>query len=344
MRVAAVDDRRGPRVGGPRLGLLRVGHRHHPQGEDLVDLGGVEQRARALLGHLRVVVQDDRRAEHHVGRPRAARPAPASSGAAGSGRPRRAAASGGSSSETNSAPSYASSSRCAPISEDRIASSLSADRGPACSLVTATVSRTKPSSGVGPACDPRGQRPPPAHDPADHGPSGLGERLDVLAAGHLDGDVRRRPAGAGTVDLPLDRLVPAQHQVVRPTVSSSTGDVGSRPVSSRCTCADLQLQEAQVDRATPRRRPGRAGTASPCRAPRRARRRRARRAEHAELPAGPGSSPSWPGTGRAGSPRRAPRRRSPRTGSRLMTTPSPCRGEQRARRSPPSVVRPCRAR
>ena len=31
-------------------GLLLVGHRHHPQGEDLVDLGGVEQRAGALLG------------------------------------------------------------------------------------------------------------------------------------------------------------------------------------------------------------------------------------------------------------------------------------------------------
>ena len=87
--VAAVDDLRGPRVGGPGLGLLLVGHRHHPQGEDLVDLGGVEQRAGALAGDLGVVVEDDRRAQHHVGR----RPAsPASTGPAAvlaAARPRR---------------------------------------------------------------------------------------------------------------------------------------------------------------------------------------------------------------------------------------------------------------
>ena len=65
--VAPVDDLPGPRVGGPGLGLLLVGHGHHPQGQDLVDLGGVEQRTGALRGHLRVVVQDDRRAQHHVG-------------------------------------------------------------------------------------------------------------------------------------------------------------------------------------------------------------------------------------------------------------------------------------
>ena len=43
-----------------------------PQGQDLVDLGRVEQVARALGGHLGVVVQDDRRRQHDgvgVGRP-----------------------------------------------------------------------------------------------------------------------------------------------------------------------------------------------------------------------------------------------------------------------------------
>ena len=46
--VAAVDDGRRPGVGAARLGLLVVGEREDPQGEDLVDLGGVEQVARAL--------------------------------------------------------------------------------------------------------------------------------------------------------------------------------------------------------------------------------------------------------------------------------------------------------
>lgn len=55
-----------------------------------------------------------------------------------------AAPAGGSSSETNSA-SCARSSRCAPISEDRIAASLVA-AGSGCSLRTATERRTYPSS------------------------------------------------------------------------------------------------------------------------------------------------------------------------------------------------------
>ena len=52
-RVAAVDDRRRPRVGPAGGGLLLLRQRHHPQREDLVDLGRVEQVARALRRDLR---------------------------------------------------------------------------------------------------------------------------------------------------------------------------------------------------------------------------------------------------------------------------------------------------
>ena len=44
--VDAVDDRRRVRVGAARFGLLVVGQGQHAEGEDLVDLGGVEQIAR----------------------------------------------------------------------------------------------------------------------------------------------------------------------------------------------------------------------------------------------------------------------------------------------------------
>ena len=44
--------------------LLLIGHRHDAQGEDLVDLRRVEERALALLGDLGVVVEDDRRHQH----------------------------------------------------------------------------------------------------------------------------------------------------------------------------------------------------------------------------------------------------------------------------------------
>ena len=65
-RVAPVDDLGRQRIGGPRLRLLLVGHRHHPQREDLVDLGGVVERTFALLGDLGVVVEDDRRDQQEV--------------------------------------------------------------------------------------------------------------------------------------------------------------------------------------------------------------------------------------------------------------------------------------
>ena len=56
-----VDDRGGPRVGAAGQPLLVVGEREDPQGEDLVDLGGVAHVARALGRDGGVVVQDDRR-------------------------------------------------------------------------------------------------------------------------------------------------------------------------------------------------------------------------------------------------------------------------------------------
>jgi hypothetical protein len=59
--------------------LLVIGQGEDAEGEDLVDLGGVEQVAGALGGDLRIVVEDDRRREHRVARPRLAdqdRPGP----------------------------------------------------------------------------------------------------------------------------------------------------------------------------------------------------------------------------------------------------------------------------
>src|SRR4029453_12790197 len=50
----------------PCLLLLLVGQGHRPQGQDLVDLGRVEQVLRALGRHRRVVVEDDRRGEQHL--------------------------------------------------------------------------------------------------------------------------------------------------------------------------------------------------------------------------------------------------------------------------------------
>ena len=65
-RVDPVDERRGSRIRGARGLLLVVGERHRAQRQDLVDLGSVEQLARALGRDLRVVVEDDRRRQHDV--------------------------------------------------------------------------------------------------------------------------------------------------------------------------------------------------------------------------------------------------------------------------------------
>ena len=64
--VAAGHDLRCPWVGAACLGLLVVGQRQHPEGEDLVDLGGVAQVTGALRGDLRMVVEDDRRGQHEI--------------------------------------------------------------------------------------------------------------------------------------------------------------------------------------------------------------------------------------------------------------------------------------
>ena len=105
--------------------LLVVGQRQDPQGEDLVDLGGVAHVARALGGHLGPVVEDDRRRQDVVVVARVAdqhregvlRSCTTSTAAR--------ANSGGSSSERNE-PSSACSSVCTPTSERRIASSRGA--------------------------------------------------------------------------------------------------------------------------------------------------------------------------------------------------------------------------
>jgi hypothetical protein len=102
--IAAVDDLGGARIGGARLALLGLGQRHRAQREDLVDLGRVEQVARALGRDLGMVGEDDRRREQE----RAIASGPASTGhertfshARGASR----AHSGGSASETNAPPS-----------------------------------------------------------------------------------------------------------------------------------------------------------------------------------------------------------------------------------------------
>ena len=66
-------------VGGGHFLLFGIGHRQDAQGQDLVDLGAVEQIARAFRGDLRVVVENDRRGQHRVAVPLAAdqhRPGP----------------------------------------------------------------------------------------------------------------------------------------------------------------------------------------------------------------------------------------------------------------------------
>ena len=54
------------RVDRGHLALLLVGQRHDPEREHLVDLGAVEETARALGCNLGIVVEDDRRGEHRV--------------------------------------------------------------------------------------------------------------------------------------------------------------------------------------------------------------------------------------------------------------------------------------
>ncbi len=64
--VDLVQQRRGTRVGAPHLALLLLRERHRAEAEQLVDLEGVHERALALRRELGVVVEDDRRAQHHA--------------------------------------------------------------------------------------------------------------------------------------------------------------------------------------------------------------------------------------------------------------------------------------
>ncbi len=65
--VGELDDLGGAGVGAAGLALLLVGEGRGAQGEDLVDLQGVVERAGALRGDGRVVLQDDRGGEDHIG-------------------------------------------------------------------------------------------------------------------------------------------------------------------------------------------------------------------------------------------------------------------------------------
>lgn len=66
-RVRQLDHGGRPLVGTPGLAFLLVGEGRGAQREDLVDLGGVVERAGALRRDGRMVLQDDRRGQHEVG-------------------------------------------------------------------------------------------------------------------------------------------------------------------------------------------------------------------------------------------------------------------------------------
>src|SRR5215212_3791120 len=63
-RLAPLQDLPRPRIGGPHLLLLLVREGHDVQDEQLIDLGPVEQVARALRGDLGIVIEDDGGGEH----------------------------------------------------------------------------------------------------------------------------------------------------------------------------------------------------------------------------------------------------------------------------------------
>ena len=64
MCLGAFQHPAGALVGFAHLALLFVGQGHDAQRKNLVDLGAVEEIARALGRDLRIVVEDDRRGEH----------------------------------------------------------------------------------------------------------------------------------------------------------------------------------------------------------------------------------------------------------------------------------------
>ena len=318
------------------------------QREDLVDLGGVEQVARALRGDLRVVVEDDRRRQHTSRGPSS----PTSTGqvcvvVAGLGAAARPTPAGRAARRTRRRSTAEQ--RCAR----RPASGAAPRRGRRSGLGVQSVAFSTPDAqpdqrrtgpGSGSARQPQRRRRPASA--LAHDPTGRRRRASARPRGRRAARTAS-PARAGEqasdvdgVDLVLDGLVPADQRV-------AVDRRARRPV------------EAAARRPPRRSGPGPAGSA----AARRPRRRRPgstqalglRRPGLAAVGLGvrpaaparrtasaPGSSPPRPGRGRARSPRRA-RRRPPRgpasnasasrasLASRLL--------EQRARRSSSQVGR-----
>ena len=301
-------------------GLLVVGQRQHAQGEDLVDLGRVEHRAGALRRDRRVVVQDDRRGQHDVRGLPVRPPSPARTGQHRCWRQRPAASrasSGGSITETNRAPPAAIS-RCAPISDDRRAASLSAARGRG----VARPPRRSRTDGRR-RLVPRATIARSGHRRRTSRPAG--RRLDVLAAVDPHGEVHAgRSVGEARTCPARARPRPPRPSVVQTAVAGA--QLADRRRSRRAVGAlglpPLQLEEAQVhghpcavassgaQQALDRE----VRASSPTR-PRPPRAGRAHRTASA-----PGSWPRWTGRGRAGTPRRGRRRRRAGPGRGVMAT------------------------
>ena len=203
-------------IGRPRLRLLGFGHRHHPQGEDLVDLGRVEECPGAFAGDLGIVVEDDRRAQDSA-RPRLPRPpAPASSGADDTAAAASRASSGGSITEHER-----------DLRIVRLDDHVGADQRPAQRIVLVSI-----AIGLGRVVDRRrsaGTDAPIALEPALADGRGTGQRCRTSrpATAHADHETgsmvfaaagRDAPGSAadqfGRADmvgsLHLDRLVPAE--------------------------------------------------------------------------------------------------------------------------------------
>jgi hypothetical protein len=64
------DDLARAFVGGCRFALLPIGHRHDAKRQQLVNLGRIEEIARAFGSNHRVVVQNNRRRQHQIAHPR----------------------------------------------------------------------------------------------------------------------------------------------------------------------------------------------------------------------------------------------------------------------------------
>ena len=217
--LAAVDDRRRPRSVARASRLLLVGQRQDPQGQDLVDLGGVEQRAGALRGHRGVVVQDDRR--RPARRPRSARrarrhrPGPASSGAGGSGAAAARASSGGSITRDEPRAARPPAAGARRSASDRSAASLSGGR---CRRCWSTAQPQPQQAAVRPRrpADTAAAQRPPAARPA--GPPR--HALDVLAAGDLPPAARAPRRSVASAKVPSSRSTStASSQLVQTRVA-----------------------------------------------------------------------------------------------------------------------------